>query len=359
MKKITLILVLLIVAFTETQACINEYYSIDKEGHTHTTDELHVAFNTNFNNRLIEKKLIKIGKHLMSSDDYKLVSDYAVLLLKGGKAKEALEIFKKLSKHYPNEYQIASNLGTAYEINGKPELALKYIKHGIELNPNSHEGSEWVHVKVLEAKLKLVKDKTYLKENSVLSLSIDNLSDSEIKNQILVQVKERFPFSPGPNQIMASLLMDLGDCFANSSSIEYAKVFYTIAKEYYGANEKIAAAKINEMVKLRTKYENVKPINIFGNHEMKVGGIGYKRMLENNNSEQYKVNWETVITDPGTLLSQVTLKKIETQDENQDEVETDSSTADAPNSTKKIMMGSAMVLLGGLLIYSKKRSSNK
>lgn len=53
--------------------------------------------------------------------------------MKLGKADVALEILKELNYHYPNEYKIVANLGTAYELNAELDSALKYIKKGIKL----------------------------------------------------------------------------------------------------------------------------------------------------------------------------------------------------------------------------------
>jgi tetratricopeptide (TPR) repeat protein len=297
MKTILLLLTFFFLGNTNSKACLNFYYSIDKEGHLHTADDLRKAFNTNFNLKLIERKLNKIKQQLDEKQDYKLLSDYAVLLLKAGKIKEALSILIELSTYYPNEYKIASNLGTAYELNGDVEKALQFIKRGMELNPDAHEGSEWVHISVLETKLKMVLDASYLDKKSVLNLSEAQKNDAIIRNQILIQVRERFPFSPGPNRIMVSLLIDLADCYANTASIEFAKALYTISEKYYGAEKEKIESKIKAMLALRNKYVKVRPEKKQRGSNIKIGGIRYKSLLDDNNPSKHQIDWTKIPTE--------------------------------------------------------------
>lgn len=312
MKTILLLLSFLLISTSNSKACLNFYYSIDKEGHLHDADDLRRAFNTNFNLILIERKLTKLKQQLDEKQDYKLLSDYAVLLLKAGKTSEALSILIELSKQYPNEYKIASNLGTAYELNGDVEKAIQFIKRGMELNPGAHEGSEWVHVSVLETKLKMALDTAYLSKNSVLNLTKEKKNDPLIRDQILLQVRERFPFSPGPNPIMVSLLIDLADCYANTASIEFAKALYTISENYYGAEKETIAAKIKAMLALRRKYAKVQPEKAQEGDNIKIYSIPYKSLLDDNNPSKHQIDWTKIPSDANLLLANLALLKTET-----------------------------------------------
>ncbi len=354
----------------EANACLNFYYSIDNKGHLHPAEDREVGFNTNFNLKRIEAKLIALKKELKEENDYKLLSDYAVLLLKAGKTQDALDILIQLSKHYPDEYQIAANLGTAYELSGNNKKALQFIKRGMELNPDSHEGSEWVHLNVLETKLNMVNDSLYLSKHSVLNLSEEDKKDSLIRQQIMIQVRERFPFSPGPNQIMASIITDLGDCYANTASIEFAKTLYTIAKKYYGANEELVDAKIDEMERLKRKFSSIRPERRreVGDN-VRRGRISYNRMLDNNNKSNYEINWDKILTNSDTLLSYAKLTRIEDVMEPLVEEAIDSSGHGSENKEKDIteaeqsdtvyyLIAILLAILAGYLLY-KKRSANK
>jgi len=309
--RLIIIIGLLLISYMDGKACINYYYAVDQQGHLHHMDDLQRPFNTNFNKRLIDSKLRKLAKQLAKEQDYKLLSDYAVLLLKGGKAKEALAILEQLSRHYPDEYQITANLGTVYEVNGQNEKALTFIKKGIALNPDAHGGSEWIHVKILETKLQLEKDKGYLSSGSVLGLNTEQKADTLVRNQLLLQVRERFPFSPGPNAIMSSLLIDLGDCFASTASIEFAKVVYTIAKRYYGADKQLTDNKIAEMVRLRGKYKSVRPERKIGpGDNVKLSAIRYVMMLDDNDPTKHQINWSKIEVNTDSLLNLVNLERV-------------------------------------------------
>jgi tetratricopeptide (TPR) repeat protein len=317
MKNIFFLIAFFLVNFFPLKACLNYYYTINKEGRIHSIGEkLLIPFNKNFNTALIVSKLEKLNAKMEQEHSYMLLSDYAVALLKLGKRKEALAIFIQLYMHYPNEYQIASNLGTAYELNGQADSALKYIKRGMELNPADHEGSEWIHVKILETKLKLASDSLWLHSHTVLELTEQQEKDSTVQKQLLLQLQERFPFSPGPDAIMASLFVDLGDAYAATSSIEYAKVSYWIAKEYYGDQSAALENKIKEMQKLIIQYRNVGlPRNIEGSDydNEKLGSVSYKTLLDDNDKDHYQIDWSKINTDIKSLLEEMNLAFINPQ----------------------------------------------
>ena len=53
-----------------------------------------------------------------SDADFRLRSDYASALIRRGESGKAVEILESIEKVRPGEYQIAANLGTAYELSG-------------------------------------------------------------------------------------------------------------------------------------------------------------------------------------------------------------------------------------------------
>jgi tetratricopeptide (TPR) repeat protein len=244
-------------------ACLNYYHTVDQHGELHNlVDNQFVGLNKNFNLELIASKLPQFDADFQESQSPYVLSDYAVLLMKAGKIKESLSLLIALNKRLPNEYQIAANLGTAYELIGELDSALFYIKRGIEINPKAHGNSEWIHVKVLETKKRQLEDPNYLDSKSVLELTEFQKNNLSTRYELEIQIRERFPFTAGPDQIMASLMIDLGDCYANDVSIEYAKAFYNIANKYYGADSSITAPKIDQMVAHRAEYKDITP---FGN----------------------------------------------------------------------------------------------
>lgn len=318
-KKHFLLLLIGILSTAQSFACANYYYSLNKEGELVPLGyNWKYPFNKNFNLASNVKKLKKLEAKLKIEKNYMLLSDYSVCLMKLGKPKEALEILQELYSHYPDEYKIAANLGTAYELNGQVDSALKYIKRDIQLNPNDHEGSEWVHVKILETKLELNKNAKYLTNNTVLKLTEAQKNDTSVLQHISIQLQERVPFTPAtsqPNDIMASLFIDLADISANIKSVEYARAYYQIAKKYYGSELPLLDEKIKEMEKLISKYTSVKPKydKDFEGAQTKVGYIKYQELLNDNNASDYKVNWEKINTDVPSLLAMVDFTKTTSQ----------------------------------------------
>lgn len=316
MKKSFFVLFFCFAFALSSTACLNYYYTIDKDGGLHFAGEgedLLQPFNKNFDTKLVASQMHKLEKKMKQEHSYMLLSDYAVSLMKIGQAKAALDILVELSAAYPEEYKIASNLGTAYELNGQVDSALKYIRRGLQLNPNDHAGSEWVHVKILETKQQLAKDPAWLQSHTVLGLSEKQKQDSIVQKQILIQLQERFPFTPGPDAIMASLFVDLGDISANLNSIEYAKVFYQVAKEYYGDSSPALATKVKEMQKLSDKYASVRPKHAkhTGNEKLegenvKLGTLLYITLI--NDFGKAEIDLSKINTDPKALLAEVNLK---------------------------------------------------
>lgn len=368
MKKV-LFLFALIFNVSASHACLNHYYSIDKDGHFHDAEDLRRAFNTNFNTQRLEKKLKELQLKLETNKDYKLLSDYAVLLLKSGKTAVALDILEQLSLKHPDDYQIAANLGTAYELSGNNEKALEYIKRGIELNPDSHGGSEWVHVKLLEVKLKLAENPSYLDSMTVLNLSNGQKMSGKVRDQLMIQIRERFPFCKGPDPIMASLLIDLGDCYANQKSIEFAKAAYEIAKHYYSAKDTIVDAKINKMkdillsyAGLRVNRQELRREGDRGEH-IRLSQIRYKKMLDDNNPSGYKIDWSTVQFNADSLLSYAEIERfvpesLEVEEEIQPQPEKKKSNKKQPSNFNWTYFLIAGLVLGGagFLLYSRRKN---
>lgn len=104
---------------------------------------------------------------------YKTVAqqnDYAVILIYDGQYKKAIQLLTQLEKQHPNLAKTAANLGTAYELDGQIEKAKYWILQGLKRDPNIHHGSEWIHIKILDAELAIQKQPDWLKNHDVLGL---------------------------------------------------------------------------------------------------------------------------------------------------------------------------------------------
>lgn len=193
-------------------------------------------------------------------------NNLAVALIHLGQVKDGIALLEELERKSPGQYVIAANLGTAYELNGENQKALDWIKESVNRNKDSHFGTEWLHVKILEAKLAKEKESDWLNRHSVLGIDFGS-SDTpqqpnklttdyfgrekslpEIETALVYQLHERLEFTKTPDPIVAELLFDLSNVFALLRTNEHRKIAYDLALNY-GANP-------TEIVKKRQPIKN-------------------------------------------------------------------------------------------------------
>jgi tetratricopeptide (TPR) repeat protein len=163
-------------------------------------------------------------------------NNMAVDLILRSEARKAIEELKELEAEQPGDYITAANLGTAYELAGDNEQAWKWITEAIRRNPDSHYGTEWLHVSILEAKIKSAADPLYFQNYSVLNLDHRQIAskDSELQaggarrrvrdiiNALNYQLEERLRFVKANDPAVASLLYDYGVIEAGTGTLETA-----------------------------------------------------------------------------------------------------------------------------------------
>jgi len=177
--------------------------------------------------------------------DFKARSDYAATLVYQGKAKEAVAIFEEIEKTKPGEYVVAANLGTAYELAGDLDKARHWISEAIRRNPDSHYGTEWLHVLILDARQALAKDPAWLDTHSVLGLDFgrDKVPQAPstlptgkdlkaVRSALEYQLHERMGFVAAPDPIVGDLLADFGNVLALTMTVEHALPIYDLALTY-------------------------------------------------------------------------------------------------------------------------------
>lgn len=131
-------------------------------------------------------------------------TDYAVALIHLGRSPEAIKVLVMLETKQPGVYTTAANLGTAYELTGNLEAALKWISAGVERNAGSHHGTEWLHVAILRAKINLKRDETWLAKHSVLDAA-DQREAGEVLAAIEYQLGERLHFVQPADAVVCDL----------------------------------------------------------------------------------------------------------------------------------------------------------
>jgi tetratricopeptide (TPR) repeat protein len=197
---------------------------------------------------------------------YKTLSDYSAELMHLGRTREVIAILEPLAACYPGEYEINANLGTAYELDGQLEKALQFISRGIEINEDSHQGTEWVHVKILEAKIALAKNPNWLQTHSVLGYSFGDADvpvlplalkgepredkSRRLAEAIMYQMRERLQFVRPPDPVVHDLLFDLGNVVAIHDVVESAIPVYRMALEFGSLRKPIIDRRISHFQSL-------------------------------------------------------------------------------------------------------------
>ena len=166
----------------------------------------------------------------------------------------ALEVLNGIEQEQPGLYPTAANLGTAYELAGNNQEALKWITTALIRNPDAHEGTEWLHREILKAKIRLAKDsKALLKEpvlslppafgrktDSLLVLGTERYNASDVEKAIRYQLKERLQFVTPPDPVVAQLVRNYSEIEAATGTLQTAKsyldfaVSFGLPKEEYG-----------------------------------------------------------------------------------------------------------------------------
>lgn len=260
--------------FTILLVCSSLVYSIgcgNEYGHSIDGEMIHTRYVhfpsrvMTFDKSVIQKRLDKLKTELSSgTENFKTWSDIALNLMKLGDADSSVKLLRPLVNKHPTEYNLLANLGTAYELTDQLDSALKYISLGFEKNPKSHRGTEWVHVLILEAKIKAKNRQDWMMSNEIITVALlkekepsGRRGNDEVNRAIMYQLHTRAPFTPAPNKVMANILESLGDYNAKYGAYENAILAYAYALNYQSHSyiDRRIKKKIGDLNKLRSESE--------------------------------------------------------------------------------------------------------
>lgn len=140
----------------------------------------------------------------------------------------------------------ASNLGTAYELAGDNETAHRWISTAVRRNAYSHQDTEWLHKKILEAKIALESDPRHLEANPIVPSSPSGDPDSAFSftydgNQVTrndvwlalqFQLSERMFFVKPKDPVVADLLYSYARLHASAKVWGPAATLLELARDY-------------------------------------------------------------------------------------------------------------------------------
>ena len=225
------------------------------------------------------------------TNDVDYLSDKGYILIVQGKYDEALKLYLEIEKIKPNRYSTASNLGTLYELMGENQKSYNWIKKAIEINPKSHDESEWLHLKILEANIKELKNPTgvhFINTNFGSEIiPKTNLGDEELsklKDGLYYQLNERISFIKPENKIISVLLFELGNiAMIENYDPESASKVYELSKKYGFRSELL-----NERLILCYKKvydlcsKNIGEVQQISLREQKMNNLSSKQLAKNN-----------------------------------------------------------------------------
>lgn len=266
MKKTSLVCCSVLAALLETAtACIN-ISGVSMDGTKGTISEQVMFFtrealtSTGKDKGYWEALLAKLEpKMKVASPTTRDRADYGGVLVHLGQLEKARKVLEAAEAAEPGNYAVASNLGTTFELLGDNVKALEWIKKGMERSPSSHGGTEWVHVKILEAKQALAIDPKWLESHSVLDVDYGSAprpalagKEARVENRRVMrgagyQLSERLKFVKAPDPLVGNLLFDLANALAVGGSVETALGVYELAQEYQAPRAALLAQRLTFM----------------------------------------------------------------------------------------------------------------
>ena len=224
------------------------------------------------------------------SPTIEVANDLAVVHMVLNDNQKAIDLLKEIEKQRPGLVKTATNLGTAYELLGNNTESLVWIKEGINRDPSDHQGTEWLHVKILEAKLTIAKDPLWLKKNHVMGISfgtnvkpskpdnllVDHLGNTHTLQQagaaLQLQLFERLKFVSEPNEVVGDLFLSLGDLTrlglrhidqSEDENLRAAKILYESALQF-NPNAEIIQKRLSSIDFLLAEALSYTPLALFG-----------------------------------------------------------------------------------------------
>lgn len=280
MNRFKFFLVVLVLVSFKTSACLNGETKILKNGaYVYLDHRGLVPRGHNFFTHEYPELIKQLDSAYNKTKDIDYLSDKGYLLIVQKKYVEALNLYLNIEKTHPNRYSTASNLGTLYELMGDNQKAYTWIKKSIEINPKSHNGSEWLHLKILEAKIKnlnTVSGSFLINTNfGTTGVPQTKLSKEEVEKlakAIYFQVNERISFIEPKDKIISILLFELGNLVELIGEHENALRVYKRAR-IYGYDDDLIVARIINSAQNDNSYYREKTMSY---------GTQLKALRENN-----------------------------------------------------------------------------
>lgn len=260
MKQIISTTILFLIFFNNIFACLNGDSKELKNGtYLYYDKESNIPFGHKFNTINFKEITKQLDSLYNLTNDIDYISDKGLILILKQKYEEAVKLYLDIERRKPNRYSTASNIGTAYELLGQNENALKWIKKSVDIDSTAHKNSEWIHIKILEAK---IKGERFYTTNFLLNVEFgidirpkSNMTKEQLQNlsdALYYQLNERISFVKPKEKIVAQLLFDYGNITFLLENYRDALTVYNLAKSY-GYKGQLINQRIEEIKAIQNK----------------------------------------------------------------------------------------------------------
>jgi tetratricopeptide (TPR) repeat protein len=277
-KAVPLVLIALLTASLSARACINEI------GTNHRGEHIELIYSAG---QKLKPYLVTpttkaallgwsrdVSNRARKEPTFENLNDLAAVLIRHGRYPEAAKLLQFLERKYPGHYETASNVGTAYELMGQNEDALKWILEGLKRNPEDHDGTEWLHVHILKAKLGQIPPPA--PGRSILNLDFGNdvmprrptglplgntgkpMSLYSVAEGLRYQLIERIEFVAAPDPMISDLLLDWANLELLAGSVESADVLYDAAIRYGSKEGRIISIRKTQVARILAQAKSKK-----------------------------------------------------------------------------------------------------
>lgn len=244
MYKFIVILAFAFFLNIDSLACINGESKELKDG-TLLYKDIREVIPTGYvlnNDKALTKAIKRLDSLYRKTNNIEYLSDIGVVYIYLKQYDKAIKLYFDIEKLSPNRYSTASNIGTAYELKGQNEEALHWIQKALKIDPNSHQGSEWIHLNILKAKIGgegFYNSKSLLNvdfgNNTEPKAGLDSIEQENLWDALYYQLNERTTFVKPKDKIVAQLMFDFGNILFLQKRYFDANVAY-IEAESYGFN---------------------------------------------------------------------------------------------------------------------------
>ncbi|KRA16340.1 hypothetical protein [Lysobacter sp. Root604] len=251
--KVLLATALLLLA-SSAHACINEV-GTDRDGRRFAAlwylgDDM----TQSMRERSVREHALERAKRTIAEarkqPSFQSLTNLGVLLIYQGQYPLAIRHFIAVERLYPGHHETAANLGTALELAGQDRVALRWIRLGIQRNADEHLRTEWLHARILEAKIAAAREPGYLNRRSIAGVRFEAktvpalptalpagndgkpVKPWELETALNYQLHERTQFVPAPDAVVANLLSDWATLNLAGGPLENASALYELAVDY-------------------------------------------------------------------------------------------------------------------------------